>query len=193
MPTGIVAHLCQAAMALKSTIFKVNLGVADLDRNYYGDHRLTLTRHPSETDERMMIRLLAFALNADERLEFGRGLSTGDEPALWLKGYDGTIECWIDVGMPDESAVRRAAGRAERVLVYAYGGRAADAWWARDGVAIMDLAKVEVLFLDPQETAALAAMAKRNMDLQFTIQEGQVLVVDGERAISLGLRQYERP
>lgn len=180
-------------MALKSTIFKATVGIADLDRNYYADHKLTLACHPSETHERMMIRLLAFALFADQRLEFGRGLSTEDEPALWLKGYDGTIECWIDVGLPDESAVRRAAARSRRVVVLAYGGRSVDAWWARAGTAILDLKKVEVSFLDPQETAALAAMAKRNMDLQFTIQEGQVLIADGETAISLGLRRYEKP
>src|SRR5262244_3039128 len=111
-------------MALKSTIFKAQLQVSDLDRNHFATHSLTLARHPSETDERMMVRLLAFALNADERLEFGRGLSAEDEADL-----TGAIDAWIDVGLPDERRLRKAAGRAKQVKVYTYGGRAAELWW----------------------------------------------------------------
>lgn len=115
-------------MALKSTVFRAELQVSDLDRHYYAAHALTLARHPSETDERMMVRLLAFALFAGERLEFGRGLSTEDEPALWRKDLTGAVELWIEVGLPDERALRRACGRAERVAVLCYGGRGADLW-----------------------------------------------------------------
>ena len=97
-------------MALKSTIFKASIHIADMDRPYYGTHNLTLARHPSETDERMMMRLLAFLMFADERLAFGRGLSTEDEPALWQKDYSGTIERWVEVGLPDERSLRKAAG-----------------------------------------------------------------------------------
>ncbi len=118
-----------ARMALKSTIFKVELSVADIDRGYYGDHALTIARHPSETDERMMVRLLAFALHADAALAFGRGLSTEDEPDLWQRDLTGTIERWIDVGLPDERDLRRACGRAREVSVLAYGGRAVELWW----------------------------------------------------------------
>jgi len=118
-------------MALKSTIFKADLQIADMDRNYYQGHSLTLARHPSETDERMMVRLLAFALFADERLEFGRGLSADDEPALWRKDLTGAIELWIEVGLPDERELRKACGRAERVVVLCYGGRGAELWWDR--------------------------------------------------------------
>ena len=89
-------------MALKATIFKADLQIADMDRNHYGNHALTLARHPSETDERMMVRLLAFAIHADEQLSFGKGLSTEDEPDLWQKDLTGAIERWIDVGLPDE-------------------------------------------------------------------------------------------
>src|SRR5881227_3379753 len=116
-------------MALKATIFKPDLSVADIDRGYYRDHALTIARHPSETDERMMVRLLAFALHADERLEFGRGLSTEDEPTLWQRDLTGSIEKWIDVGLPDQREVRKACGRAREVHVLAYGGRAAELWW----------------------------------------------------------------
>ena len=116
-------------MALKSTIFKAELSVADIGRGYYRDHAVTIARHPSETDERMMVRLLAFALHADDTLTFGRGLSTEDEPDVWRRDLTGAIEQWIDVGLPDEREVRKACGRAREVYVLAYGGRAVDLWW----------------------------------------------------------------
>ena len=166
-------------MALKSTIFKVSLNIADMDRPYYGEHSLTLARHPSETDERMMVRLLAFAWFADERLEFGRGLSAEDEPALWLKEYSGDIRLWIEVGLPDERAIRKAAGRAAEVVVLAYGGRTVDLWWAKEGGALGRLPKLRVLALDAGQSAALAALAQRGMQLQCTIQDGQTWLTDG--------------
>ena len=115
-------------MALKSTIYKVELQLADLDRGHFGDYSLTLARHPSETDERMMMRLMAFALNASETLIFGRGLSTEDEADLWDLDATGSIERWIDVGLPDEKAIRRACNRSRHVVVLSYGDRAADIW-----------------------------------------------------------------
>jgi uncharacterized protein YaeQ len=176
-------------MALKSTIFKAKLGIADLDRPYYADHVLTLARHPSETDERMMARLLAFALFADEKLEFGRGLSTEDEPALWLKDYSGHIRLWIEVGLPDERIVRKAAGRADAVVVLAYGGRLVDLWWNKEGKTLAKLAKLRVLALDGEQSAALAALAERGMDLQCTIQDGQVWMTDGPATVLIEPRR----
>jgi uncharacterized protein YaeQ len=172
-------------MALKSTIFKARLNVADMDRPYYGEHNLTLARHPSETDERMMVRLLAFALFADERLEFGRGLSAEDEPALWQRDYAGTIERWIEVGLPDEKALRRAAGRAAEVVVLAYGGRAMEVWWSMEGAALGRMEKLRVLAIDAEASAALAALAQRGMDLQCTIQDGHVWVTDGAETVAI--------
>ena len=176
-------------MALKSTIFKANLGVADLDRPYYGEHSLTLARHPSETDERMMVRLLAFALFADARLEFGKGLSTTEEPALWLKEYSGEIRLWIEVGLPDARMLRKAAGRAAQVVVLAYGARAVDLWWAKEGAGLARLDNLRVLALDGEQSLALAALAARNMQLQCTIQEGQLWFSDGARTVVLEPRQ----
>ncbi len=176
-------------MALKSTIFKARLGIADMDRPYYGEHGLTLARHPSETDERMMVRLLAFALFADERLEFGRGLSAEDEPALWLKDYSGTIERWIEVGLPDEKALRKAAGRAAEVVVLAYGGRAMDVWWAKEGGALARIDKLQVLAIDGEQSAALAALAQRGMELQCTIQDGHVWLTDGAATVAVEPRR----
>jgi uncharacterized protein YaeQ len=176
-------------MALKSTIFKTTLYVSDVDRHYYAEHNLTLARHPSETDERMMVRLLAFALFADERLEFGRGLSTEDEPALWLRDYAGNIELWIEVGLPDERTLRRAAGRAGRVVVFAYGGRAVDVWWSKEGPGLARLDKLKVFALDPGQSAALAEMAERGMDLQCTIQDGHVWLTDGPKTVLIEPRR----
>lgn len=175
-------------MALKSTIVKVELSVADIDRGYYRDHALTLAQHPSETDERVMVRILAFALHADDALAFGKGLSTDDEPDLWRRDLTGAIEQWIDVGLPDEREVRKACGRAREVRVLAYGGRAAELWWqgARERLERQErLAVAEV----PQDASrALAQLAARSLKLQVTVQDGHVLVADGERSIDVALR-----
>ena len=172
-------------MALKSTIFKASLSVSDLDRHYYGEHALTLARHPSETDERMMVRLMAFALFADPRLEFGKGLSTEDEPALWLRDYDGTISLWIDVGLPDERVLRKACGRAERVLLLAYGGRATEVWWSNQRTALARLDNLEVRSIPADVSQALAAIAERGMQLQATIQDATLWLSCGDASIEV--------
>jgi uncharacterized protein YaeQ len=174
-------------LALKSTIFKADLSVADIDRGYYRDHALTLARHPSETDERMMIRLLAFALHADERLAFGRGLSTDDEPDLWRRDLTGAIEQWIDVGLPDERDLRKACGRAAEVHVYAYGGRACALWWEQAATALARQDRLAVQEVPQDASLALASLASRTMRLQCTIQDGHVFVVDGERSVHVEL------
>ena len=161
-------------MALKSTIFKAQLQVSDMDRNHFATHSLTLARHPSETDERMMVRLLAFALDADPALEFGRGLSAEDEPDLVRRDLTGAIQLWIDVGLPDERDVRKAAGRARSVKVYTYGGRGAELWWTQNRAAFARLDNVTVIDLPVEATQGLARLAERTMDLQCTVQEGEV-------------------
>lgn len=172
-------------MALKATIFKADLGVADMERNYYGSHSLTLARHPSETDERMMVRLLAFALNAEEGLGFGKGLSSDGEPALWRMNLDGTIAVWIDVGLPDERELRKACGRAEQVTLYVYGGRTADLWWSQNGSKLARLDNLAVIALPYDATQALAELANRTMKLDCTVQEGQVWLSDGSRTVQI--------
>jgi uncharacterized protein YaeQ len=172
-------------MALKATIFKAELHIADMERGYYHDHTLTVARHPSETDERMMVRLLAFALNADETLAFGAGLSTDDEPDLWRKDLTGTIETWIDVGLPDEKRIRKACGRARQVFVYSYGGRGAELWWQQVGDKLARSNNLTVINLPRAGTQALARLAARNMQLQYTIQDGQVWVADDRDSVQL--------
>ena len=170
-------------MALKATIFKAQLGIADLDRPYYGDHAVTIARHPSETDERMLVRMIAFALHADTSLAFGKGLSADDEPDLWRRDLTGAIELWIDVGLPDEKRVRKACGRAAEVFVYSYGGRGADLWWTQNAGALERLRNLTVVNLRYGSSASLAGLAARSMDLRFTVQERQVWITDGAETV----------
>ena len=180
-------------MALKATIYKVELQISDMDRNYYHPHTLTLARHPSETDERMMVRLLAFALHADEHLAFGQGLSTDDEPDLWQKDLTGAIECWIDVGLPDEKLMRKACGRARQVFVYCYGGRGADIWWGQNSGKLERLDNLTVKALPLAATQALAGLAQRNMQLQCTIQDGQIWLSDKNSTVEVELTTLQAP
>ena len=160
-------------MALKATIFKASLQVSDMDRNYYGEHSLTLARHPSETDERMMMRVLAFALNAHEHLAIGKGLSDTDEPDLWQKDLTGSIVHWIDVGQPDEKRLIRASGRADRVTVYTY-GRGADLWWEANAERLGRAKNLAVWHVPAAVSESIGKLAERAMQLQCTVQEGQV-------------------
>ncbi|AKJ69321.1 cellulose synthase operon C protein [Pandoraea thiooxydans] len=170
-------------MALKATIYKADVQIADLDRQYYQDHALTIARHPSETDERMMVRLLAFLLHAHEHLSFGKGLSTADEPDLWQHDLTGAIACWIDVGLPDERRLSKACGRAERVYVYAYGGRAASVWWEQNAGKLARTERLTVRLLSDDDLATLGGLAQRNMRLQCTIQDGSVWLSDGQQSV----------
>jgi uncharacterized protein YaeQ len=161
-------------MALKSTIYKIDLNISDMDRQYYAQHSLTLARHPSETDERLMVRVIAFALYANEMLSFGKGLSDEDEPDLWQKDLTGAIELWIDVGLPTEKEIRKAAGRAKQVAVVLYGGRVADMWWEQNSKGLLKLNNLTVINL--ASTQALTEIAERGLSMSCTIQDEQILI-----------------
>ncbi|MCM0043958.1 MAG: YaeQ family protein [Burkholderiaceae bacterium] len=160
-------------MALKSIIYKALLQVADMDRHYYADHTLNIACHPSETLERMMVRVLAFGLNAHERLEFGKGISDTDEPDLWRKDLTGAIEQWIEVGQPDERRVLKACGRAQQVMVYAYGSNAA-IWWKQSAGKLARARNLTVLQIAADIPERLATLCERTMQLQLTVQDGEV-------------------
>jgi uncharacterized protein YaeQ len=172
-------------MALRSTIYRADLSVSDLDRQVYGRHALTIARHPSETEERLMVRLLAFALHADEALEFGRGLSAEAEPDLVRRDPTGVIDLWIEVGLPDERDVRKACGRAREVVVLAYGARKVDAWWNDNAEAFGRQKNLRVLTLTGEETAALQSLAARSMSLTCTVQEQHVWLASADSTIEL--------
>lgn len=167
-------------MAQKATIYKVELSVSDMDRHYYETHKLTVAKHPSETDERLMVRLVAFALNAHEHLEMTKGLSTDDEPDIWQKSLSGELDVWVALGLPSEKVMRQSCGKAGRVVVYPYGGRTADVWWdkIKNGTTRFD--NLQVINFPEADTAALANLASRTMQLQVNIQDGDVMVSVGD-------------
>ena len=173
-------------MALKSTICKAGLQISDMDRNYYAEHALTLARHPSETDERMMVRLLAFALNAHEYLQFGKGLSDPDEPDLWQKDLTGAIEHWIEVGQPDSRRMLQACGRAERVTVYVY-GKSAELWWKPLAQNVERARNLAVWRIPVSVSQELGSLAARSMQLQCLVQDGHVSLSDAAATVQLEL------
>lgn len=166
-------------MALKATVFKANLQIADMDRHYYHDHGLTLAQHPSETDERMMVRLLAYALNAEEGLEFSKGLCVDDEPELWLKELSGEIRLWVEFGEADEKWLRKAAGRAKQVKLYAYGGRSVPVWWQKNESAFWRYQNLEVWNFPADQVKALGGLVSRTMQLNFSVSDGEIYVSNG--------------
>jgi len=184
-------------MALKSTVFKAELQVADMERGYYGTHVLTLAQHPSENDERMMVRLLAYALHAvgedDEApLSFANGMTDMDEPDLWRRSLTDDIELWIDVGQPDEKWLRKASHRARELLLYLY-GRNAGLWWSQNQAALAKFANLRVRQVPAEASAALAQLARRSMRLQCTVQDGTVWLGDGEAVVTLELAELKAP
>jgi uncharacterized protein YaeQ len=179
-------------VALKSTIYKAQLGIADLDRGVYADHALTLALHPSETEERLMMRLLAYALHAPAddargRLVFAKGLSDTDEPDLWQHDLTGALVQWIEVGQPDERRMQRAAQRAERATFFAYAA-SVPIWWAGIAERLARAERLAVWQVDAAQSNALAALAQRAMQLQLTVQDGLVWVADGRRSVELAPR-----
>jgi uncharacterized protein YaeQ len=172
-------------MALKSTIFKFQLQIADLDRHYYADHALTLARHPSETDARLVARVLAFARIADEGLQMTSALCEPDEPDLCLRTLDGRIAHWIDVGQPDARRVLKAAGRADRVTVHPYGGATSALWWEGVRRELLRVRKLEVLAFPEAAVKALAEEVERSCQWQVTVQDGEMMVSTGRGCVNV--------
>lgn len=174
-------------MALKATVHKIQLQVADMDRHYYAEHALTVARHPSETDERMMARVLAFARHAHELLTFGRGVSTEDEPDIWQKDLTGAIDVWVQLGQPDEKDIRRACGRARNVFIYNYSGHSASIWWSQIAAKLTPIGNLTVIDIAASSVQALAAMAARNLELSCTIEDGHLWLVSPEQSVEVEL------
>ncbi|MEQ6202226.1 YaeQ family protein [Sulfitobacter sp. HNIBRBA2951] len=170
-------------MAQKATIYKVELSVSDMDRHYYESHKLTVAKHPSETDERLMVRVLAFALNAHEHLEMAKGLSTDDEPDIWQKSLGGELELWVALGLPSEKVVRQSCGKASKVIVYSYGGRTAEVWWEKIKNSTIRFDNLQVINLSEKETGDLGELAGRSMKLQVNIQDGEVMISSDDNIV----------
>ncbi len=170
-------------MAQKATIYKVELSVSDMDRHYYETHKLTVAKHPSETDERLMVRILAFALNAHEHLEMTKGLSADDEPDIWQKSMSGEIDVWVALGLPSEKMMRQSCAKADKVIVYPYGGRTAEMWWDKIRNSTSRFDNLQVIYFSENDTGELARLASRAMKIQINIQDGDVMVSVGDSIV----------
>ena len=175
-------------MAIGATINKVSLNIADMDRQYYQQHELTLAVHPSENDYRFIVRVIAFALNAHERLVFTKGLGADDEPELWQKALSGGIELWVDFGQVDEKRIRRACGRSEQVIVYTYQDRKATVWWTQYREK---LARHENLSVYHIQAEGAEALVSRNMQLQCTIDDGSIYLSDDSNSIVVTVKAMD--
>lgn len=180
-------------MAIKSTIFKASLQIADIDHNYYADHALTLARHPSETDERMMVRLVALALqayklqavcNGDGTLAFGAGLSDPNEPDVWLRDFTGQTRLWMEVGQPEDKPLLKACGRADEVVLYCF-NHAAEVWWRTMESKLARPKNLHVFRVPTTASQALIALAQRSMQLQATVQEGVLTLSDSAYTVEI--------
>jgi len=181
-------------MALRATIYKVDMQVSDLDRQVFETVSVPLARHPSETEERLMVRLLAYALHLGPGLAFGRGISSEDEATVWQHDLTGRLLSWIEVGLPDERVLRRACGKADSVLLYCYGGRTAAQWWGQNADALERLSNLTVIDLPQDATLELAALAQRNLQVQVTVQDGEIWISIGDRTLHVHpeVRKTER-
>jgi len=178
-------------MALKATIYKATVNVADLDRNQFLDATLTLARHPSETQERMMLRLLAWIKFANERLQFTRGLSAEDEPEAWLRNDHMGIDLWIELGLPEERRIKKACSQSKEVALFTYNSRAAQVWWQQNQNKLAGFSNLSIWYLDDEQLAQLSAFASRTMALQATIQDGAIWLSDAENNLEIHLTTWQ--
>lgn len=161
-------------MAANSRVCKADLNITDMDRDYYLQHHLTVAQHPSETDQRLMLRLLAYALHASPELQFGGGLSTDDEPDLWAKNLHGNVALWIDIGTPSEKRIRKACAQSQAVCLYAYGDSAVEPWWQQARRQVQRFKHLSIWQIPDHASIAMAASAARNMGIQVTIQDAEI-------------------
>ena len=172
-------------MAKSSTIYKVELQVSDLDRHYYHTHALTIAQHPSETEQRMMVRILAFTLNASERLEFTKGLSTDDVPDLWEKALTGDIQHWIEIGQPSVKRVKKACNQSEKVSIYTFSGHSAEVWLRQNKAEFTRQTRLTIIDFPTEQLSELTQCVARTMSLQCTIQDGLIWFGDAQNSIEI--------
>ena len=172
-------------MAIKATIYKVKLDISDCDRNYFHSHDLTISCHPSETEQRMMVRLLAFSLFASERLTFTKGLCADDEPELWDKNLSGEIELWISLGQIDEKQLRKSLGRSKKVIIFTYAGQKSSTWWNKNKQQYSQLKNLQIINIKSEDVVAMQDLVSRNMALQITLQEGIIWFSDSNQTINI--------
>ncbi|WJV63601.1 YaeQ family protein [Pectobacteriaceae bacterium CE70] len=178
-------------MALKATVYKAAINIADMDRQFFHNASLTIAQHPSETDQRMMLRLLAWICHADDNLRFTRGLSADDEPEIWQHSDSQQLELWVELGLPDERRLKKACSLSPHVVLYAYGERAAQVWWQNMAEKVVAFKNLTIRFLDDQQLNQLAGLVQRNMSLQATLQEGIIWLSDNDNNLELSFTEWQ--
>ncbi|MCJ8312507.1 MAG: YaeQ family protein [Saccharospirillaceae bacterium] len=164
-------------MAISATVIRAKISIADMTRHYYQDHSLTLAQHPSENANRLMIRLLAYAVNAHEDLQFTKGLSTSDEPEIWLKDLTDIIELWIDLGLPDESRIKKSINRSQKSILYCYDDKSFAPWFKKNESKLTHK-KLSVFKISDKNATQLESLYARALDLQINIDESDIMIVD---------------
>lgn len=177
-------------MALKATIYKAHIELADMDRNYYDSLQLTLAQHPSETAQRLMVRLMCYVLNAHPDLDFGKGLSDEDEAALWQINYSDEIALWIELGQIDEKRIKKACNKAAQVKLYCYGS-SVETWWSQTQHALNKYDKLSVQQFAQHTTDALVKLLAKSMHFQCSIQDGQLWLSCGEESLLIETKQLK--
>ena len=172
-------------MAQKATIFKVDVSVSDMDRHYYQEHNLTVARHPSENNERMMLRLVAFIQNAHELLTFSKGLSDDEEPDLWHKTYAGEIDLWIELGQPSEQRIKKGCNQSKQMMIYTYADNGFNAWWGKEASKLSQRSNLSIVSVQASHADELAKLVERTMQIQVTIQDGQMWLNVNEQTIEV--------
>ncbi len=175
-------------MAANATIYKALLNIANMDSHYYAEHNLTMAKHPSETDLRLMVRLVAFILNANEALEFCKGISQEDEPDLWQKSLGGEITLWIDLGQPDEKRIKKACGRSEKVIIYTYQEGMAASWWKQIETSLTRFSNLQVIHLDIE--GDIEDLTKRAMSLQANISDNELTLMDDAHSVVIRQKNW---
>ena len=170
-------------MAANATIYKANLNIANMDTHYYAEHSLTLAKHPSENDLRLMVRLLAFIFNAQEDLVFCKGISQDDEPDIWQKDLSGDIQLWIDLGQPDEKRIKKACGRSEKVIIYVYQEGMAEAWFKQNKKLLNRFNNLSIIFVNIN--GDIEELCARSMNLQANISDSELNLINEENTISI--------
>lgn len=177
-------------MALKATIYKASIELADMDRNYYDSLQLTIAQHPSETDQRLMIRLIAYILNAHPYLKFGKGLSDEDEASLWQINYSDEINVWVELGQPDEKRLKKACNQAKQVKLYCYGS-SADTWWSQVENNLKKFNRLTIELFEQSTCDALTKLLSRNMEFQCSIQDGQLWLSSGDETLLIETKKLQ--
>jgi len=177
-------------MAIKATVIKLDLTISDMDRDYYQQHNLTMAQHPSETEQRLILRTIAFTLFACEGLQFTKGLSEDSEPDLWQKNLIDDVELWIDLGQPDEKRIRKACHKAKKVIILSYGHNAAGMWWKSVENKAKGFTNLSVFHISTEQYNTLSQLMQRHLVLNASIQDAELWLSDDQHSLHITPQQW---